>query len=194
VTRAGDEMSGPSYRLRSQVRTAVTVGDAPDYRLSGIVAEPYSGVRTGATYALSPSDVFQPSTVQVVLHLAVGWNLLSLPFDHAGTVLGLLADPNGPLVTGSAMVWQNQRMRYEMRIGGLLAGQGFWVMGTADAEVLVRGTRCSKPGVSVMPGWNLVGPVWDGAQLGDGLRWTGTDYATSAGGGIGEGMWYYVAP
>ncbi len=194
IARAGDEMAGADLRLRSQIRPAATEWTAGKFRLSGIVAEPCPGVRANGAHVLAPSDVFQPTTVQVVVEVKAGWNMLSLPFDYPGTVSGLLVSPTGSLILGLPMAWDGLRLCYEPLLGEVPGGQGFWVWAVADGQVVVRGTRRATPGVPLVAGWNLAGPVWDGTGLGDAYQLVGGHYVVVADCGFGRAAWVRVVP
>lgn len=187
-------MAGVDLRLRSQIRPAVTTWTAGKFRLSGVVAEPCPGVRANQAYVLEPSKMFQPTTVQVVVEVKAGWNMLSLPFDYPGTLSGLLASPTGSLVLGTPMAWDGLRLCYEPLVGDVPGGLGFWVWAVGDAKVVVRGTRRATPGVPLVAGWNLAGPVWDGMGFGGGYQLAGGRYVAVAGCGFGRAAWVRVVP
>lgn len=191
--QTADESSNANYRLRSRTRSAVmelTVGT--NHGLSGTIGEPFPGTATGDDGILQQTDVFEPSTVQVVLWLEEGWNLVGLPFDHAGTVDGLFVDEYGPLSNGVAFAWVADTLRYLQLVSGFLAGEGFWVVLSADASIVLRGTRVSLRNAPLQYGWNLLGRTWDGEDLEGGVYWNGGDYVSADTMTHGVGYWYFV--
>jgi len=191
--QTADESSNANYRLRSRTRAAVmewTVGS--NHGLSGTIGEPFPGTGTGNDGILRQTDVFEPSTVQVVLWLEKGWNLVGLPFDHAGTVDGLFVDEYGPLSNGMAFAWVADALRYLSLTSGFLAGEGFWVALSADASIVLRGTRVSLRNSPLQYGWNLLGRTWDGEDLEGGRYWNGWSYVSADTMTHGVGYWYYV--
>jgi hypothetical protein len=129
---AGSPVLGSAVRLRQ--RSATSVAESGDWQV--VLGDP-----------------------PAVVHLARGWNLLSLPLDPVPPTVG---DCFGAAVSRDiAWVWGHDGPG--RGIEGLTptmtlrCGQGFWVHALAPAVVEVPGFAPAAPSVTLVAGWNLIG-------------------------------------
>jgi len=100
----------------------------------------------------------------VRLHLAVGWNLLSLPFEVTDGVTPdqiLCSEDGAVLYAGNLWGWNSLAKRYVDLTTGFPAKAGFWAYCASAGAVTTRPVHGELPqsATDLYAGWNLIGPV-----------------------------------
>jgi hypothetical protein len=113
------------------------------------------------------------------LGLNPGWNLISLPLvPDPAAVSAIFADmrnggdtlapapraepdtgDRGLVVNGNAWSWVPGSPGHYATVPALTALTGYWVFANGQADVVVLGTAPATTTVTLVPGWNLVGPA-----------------------------------
>ena len=93
-----------------------------------------------------------------VISLDAGWNMVSIPV--------IPADASVTAIFGDSITLPV----YEYNAGyksvtSLEPKKGYWVLADSPANIEITGTVPSDLGVTVVPGWNMLGPVSSGVQV-----------------------------
>ena len=98
------------------------------------------------------------SEAQFTIHLDAGWNMVSIPVIPADASVTAIFGDNITLPV------------YEYDAGyksvtSLEPKKGYWVLADSPADIEITGTVPSNLEVTVVPGWNMIGPVSSAVQV-----------------------------
>ena len=109
-------------------------------------------VTTGnATFNAGNGDVY-------IISLDAGWNMVSIPVIPADTSVDAIFGDNitQPVYKYDAGYKQ---------VTTLEPKKGYWVLANSAVDISISGTVPSDLGVTVVSGWNMIGPVSSGVQV-----------------------------
>jgi len=105
-----------------------------------------------------PLEVTNVTSAQFTIHLDAGWNMVSIPVIPADASMDAIFGDNITLPV------------YEYDAGyksvtTLEPKKGYWVLANSPADIEITGTAPSDLEVTVVSGWNMIGPVSSGVQV-----------------------------
>lgn len=104
-----------------------------------------------ATFSAGDGDIY-------TISLDAGWNMVSIP--------AIPADASADAIFGDTIT----QPVYEYDAGykqvtTLESMKGYWVLANSQVDIGISGTPSSDRDVTVVPGWNMIGPVSSGVQV-----------------------------
>jgi len=159
--------------------SAIGGSEAQEMEPSGGDTDVYSVTVTAAggtpadTYCLqvNASDVFGnyddmsvciglevTSEAQFTIHLDAGWNMVSIPVIPADASVDAIFGDN---ITQPVYKYD---AGYKP-VTTLEPKKGYWVLANSAVDISISGTVPSDLDVTVVPGWNMIGPVSSGVQV-----------------------------
>ena len=146
VTGTGDsplDLSVEAYNVSAPIMNTTDPSKTDSYENIAVTTD-NGTFGTGATHIIS---------------LEAGWNLISIPV--------IPDDASVDAIFGDNIT----KPVYEYNSGynsvtNLEPKKGYWVLANAQVNIDVTGTAPTNLEVTVYPGWNLIGPVSSGVQVG----------------------------
>ena len=139
------------------VTVSATEGTAPGAHCLYVNAsDVFGNYNPSVCVVLDVTDV--SIEAQFTIHLDAGWNMVSVP--------AIPADASVDAIFGDSIT----QPVYEYDAGykpvtTLESMKGYWVLANSQVDIGISGTLPSDRDVTVVPGWNMIGPVSSGVQV-----------------------------